>query len=62
MFLKNAFIKVSLKQWSSNFFARGTLQSPKFFWRHTQICQNGKIDTENLYNMKVFEEFSVRFD
>jgi hypothetical protein len=37
-----------LVQWSSNFFARGTLKSPKNFWRHTQICQNGKIDTETL--------------
>ncbi len=51
-------------QWSSNFFSRGTLKRPKNFWRHTQICHNGKIDTEteNLYNMKFFEEFSVRFD
>jgi hypothetical protein len=27
-------------------------EESEFFWRHTQICQNGKIDTGTLYNMK----------
>jgi hypothetical protein len=45
-----------IEQWTSNFFARGTLKSPKIFWRHTQICQNSKIETDIFCNMKFLYE------
>jgi hypothetical protein len=42
------------KPLSSNFFARGTLKSPKFLTAHPN-SQNGKIDTETLYKMKLLK-------
>ncbi len=43
---------LALTQWSSNFFARGTLKSPIFFGGTPKYVKMVKLDTETLYNMK----------